>query len=132
MTRSSAIIVLAEMYEAASRAASYVEGMSKADFLQDTRTQEAIAMNLINIGEGASRILRLHSDVAASYPQILWQEMIGMRNRIAHGYNDIDMDVVWDTANGTLLDFIAAVEPDVTRFIVEFDARTSNSSNGDS
>jgi uncharacterized protein with HEPN domain len=132
MTRSSAIIVLAEMYEAASRAASYVEGMSKADFLQDTRTQEAIAMNLINIGEGASRILRLHSDVAASYPQILWQEMIGMRNRIAHGYNDIDMDVVWDTANGTLLDFIAAVEPDVTRFIAEFDARTSNSSNGDS
>ena len=132
MTRSSAIIVLAEMYEAASRAASYVEGMSKADFLQDTRTQEAIAMNLINIGEGASRILRLHSDVAASYPQILWQEMIGMRNRIAHGYNDIDMDVVWDTANGTLLDFIAAIEPDVTRFIAEFDARTSNSSNGDS
>ena len=132
MTRSRAIIVLAEMYEAASRAASYVEGMSKADFLQDTRTQEAIAMNLINIGEGASRILRLHSDVAASYPQILWQEMIGMRNRIAHGYNDIDMDVVWDTANGTLLDFIAAVEPDVTRFIAEFDARTSNSSNGDS
>ncbi len=132
MTRSSAIIVLAEMYEAASRAASYVEGMSKADFLQDTRTQEAIAMNLINIGEGASRILRLHSDVAASYPQILWQEMIGMRNRIAHGYNDIDMDVVWDTANGALLDFIAAVEPDVTRFIAEFDARTSNSSNGDS
>ncbi len=89
-------------------------------------------MNLINIGEGASRILRLHSDVAASYPQILWQEMIGMRNRIAHGYNDIDMDVVWDTANGALLDFIAAVEPDVTRFIAEFDARTSNSSNGDS
>jgi len=132
MTRSSAIIVLAEMYEAASRAASYVEGMSKADFLQDTRTQEAIAMNLINIGEGASRILRLHSDVAASYPQILWQEMIGMRNRIAHGYNDIDMDVVWDTANGALLEFIAAVEPDVTRFIAEFDARTSNSSNGDS
>jgi uncharacterized protein with HEPN domain len=106
--------------------------MSKADFLQDTRTQEAIAMNLINIGEGASRILRLHSDVAASYPQILWQEMIGMRNRIAHGYNDIDMDVVWDTANGALLDFIAAVEPDVTRFIAEFDARTSHSSNGDS
>lgn len=132
MTRSSAIIVLAEMYEAVSRDASYVEGMSKADFLQDTRTQEAIAMNLINIGEGASRILRLHSDVAASYPQILWQEMIGMRNRIAHGYNDIDMDVVWDTANGALLDFIAAVEPDVTRFIAEFDARTSNSSNGDS
>lgn len=132
MTRSSAIIVLAEMYEAASRAASYVEGMSKADFLQDTRTQEAIAMNLINIGEGASRILRLHSDVAASYPQILWQETIGMRNRIAHGYNDIDMDVVWDTANGALLEFIAAVEPDVTRFIAEFDARTSNSSNGDS
>lgn len=54
MSRSNPRIVLAEMYESAIRATSYIEGMSKADFLDDTRTQEAVAMNLIVIGDGAT------------------------------------------------------------------------------
>lgn len=129
MSRSRAIIVLAQMYESASRATSYIEGMSKADFLEDTRTQEAVAMNLIIIGEGASRMLRLHAEVAADYPQIPWADIVGMRNRIAHGYSDLDMSVVWDTATDSLARLIAAVSPDVKQFISEFEARTSTKSN---
>lgn len=57
--------------------------------------------------------------------------MVGMRNRIAHGYRDLDMNVVWETANDALARLIGAVGPDATQFIEEFNARNSRQSNGD-
>ena len=38
-----------------------------------------------------------HPEFAAQYAEIPWRSMRGMRNRIAHGYFDIDLAVVWDT-----------------------------------
>lgn len=58
--------------------------------------------------------------------------MVGMRNRIAHGCKDLDMNVVWETVNDALPRLLAAVEPHVKRFIAEFESRTSKSSNGKS
>ena len=46
----------------------------------------------------------MHPDVVAARPEIEWREMRGMRNRIAHGYYDINLDVVWDTVSTALPD----------------------------
>ncbi len=48
---------LTHMLEAARLAREYVQGMNKADFLQDRRTQQAVVLNLITIGEAAGRIV---------------------------------------------------------------------------
>ena len=40
------------------------------------------------------------------HPEIPWRNMRGMRNRIAHGYFDINLDMVWDTAQSALPDLI--------------------------
>lgn len=53
-------VLLEQMLEAAKRATSFIDGMEKSDFLTDARTQQAVAMSLINIGEMASRIERDH------------------------------------------------------------------------
>jgi uncharacterized protein with HEPN domain len=59
-------------------------------------------MSLIVIGEAAGKVMHRHPYFAGRHTEIPWQVMRGMRNRIAHGYFDIDFDVVWDTAQSAL------------------------------
>jgi uncharacterized protein with HEPN domain len=84
--------------QAATDAYSFVEGMAKKDFLADKRTQQAVIMSLIIIGEAATKVMDGYSEFAQAHPEVLWRSMRGMRNRVAHGYFDIDLDVVWETA----------------------------------
>jgi uncharacterized protein with HEPN domain len=44
--------------------------------------------------------------VADLYPNTKWREMRGMRNRIAHGYYDINLDVVWETVSAALPELV--------------------------
>jgi len=93
---------LAHIRRAASDACTFVEGMSKADFMADKRTQNAVVMSLIVIGETATNVMDRYPEFAAQHPEIFWRDMRGMRNRIAHGYFDIEFDVVWDTTQSAL------------------------------
>ena len=88
--------------QAASDACGFVEGLSKDDFLADKRTQQAVIMSLIVIGEAATKLTSQHAEFAAVHPRVPWRNMRGMRNRIAHGYFDINLDVVWDTVRTAL------------------------------
>ena len=86
--------VLEQMRNAAFDACIFAEGMEKADFLADKRTQQAVVMSLVIIGEAATKIMDRYIDVSAAYQNIGWRNMRGMRNRIAHGYSDINLDLV--------------------------------------
>jgi uncharacterized protein with HEPN domain len=90
------------MLEATEQAMIYVEGMPKGDFLEDKRTQQAVVLNVIVIGEVATKILQDHPDFASKQSQVPWSSMKGMRNRIAHGYYDINLDTVWETIQTAL------------------------------
>lgn len=78
-------------------ALSYVEGLSKEEFLEDKRTQQAVILNILHIGEAANKIVADFPEFVQVRKQIPWEQMRGMRNRLAHGYFDIDLDVVWVT-----------------------------------
>jgi uncharacterized protein with HEPN domain len=106
MTQDGASVLLEQMLDAAQRAVSYIEGLSKADFLDDRRTQEAVALNLMVIGELATRISKSYGEVASAYPSLQLREMQGMRNRIAHGYVKINMVTVWETVESSLPELI--------------------------
>lgn len=93
---------LDHMLDAAQQACVYVEGLSKADFLADRRTQQAVILNLVILGEAAAKLLDGFEPFLSGYPQVPWRSMKGMRNRIAHGYFDINLDVVWDTVQTAL------------------------------
>jgi uncharacterized protein with HEPN domain len=88
---------LALMRGAAIQARSYVDGMSKEDFLADAKTQDAVIMKLLVIGELASQLLDEQAACVTDYSEIPWHQMKGMRNRMAHGYFELDLDVVWET-----------------------------------
>lgn len=93
---------LDHMRQAATDACSFVEGLSKEDFLADRRTQQAVVMSLIVIGEAATKVMDGYAEFANQHRQVPWRSMRGMRNRIAHGYFDINLDVVWDTVQTAL------------------------------
>lgn len=86
-----------QMAEAAGNACSYVDGLDYAAFEGDKRTQQAVVLNLLLIGEIASRIAESAPTFVAAHPEIPWAAMRGMRNRIAHGYFELNIAVVWDT-----------------------------------
>jgi uncharacterized protein with HEPN domain len=95
--------LLGHIRQAAFDASSFVDGMDKVEFLADKRTQQAVVMNLIIIGEAATKVMDLHADFVLLHPEVPWRSMRGMRNRIAHGYFDIDLNVVWNTVQQHLL-----------------------------
>lgn len=88
---------LDQIRQAATDACGYVGGLNKADFFADKRTQQAVIMNLIIIGEAATKVINQYPEFVERHPEIPWRSMRGMRNRIAHGYFDINLDVVWET-----------------------------------
>ena len=59
------------------------------------------------LGEAATRLLNQHPEFLALHPQVPWQSMRGMRNRWAHGYFDVDVDVVWETVQTSLPALVA-------------------------
>ena len=93
---------LDHIQQAATDARSFVEGMAKDDFLADKRTQQAVIMSLIIIGEAATKVMDGYIEFAQTHGQVPWRNMRGMRNRIAHGYFDVNLDVVGDTVQTAL------------------------------
>lgn len=75
-------------------------------FMYDRKTQDAVIRNLEIIGEAANKLsLELHS----SQPDIPWADIIGMRNRLIHGYLTVDLNIVWSTVHEVLPGFKAKI-----------------------
>lgn len=85
------------MVEAIRLIQSYVDGISREEFFADKKTQQAVVMNILILGEAATQVGNEYPEWADQHPEVPWRSMRGMRNRLAHGYFDINLDVVWDT-----------------------------------
>ncbi|GAC1475186.1 MAG: DUF86 domain-containing protein [Isosphaeraceae bacterium] len=87
------------MRDAASIAVRFAAGKSREDLESDLMLQFALVRALEIIGEAAAR---LTEENRAAHPEIPWINIIGMRNRLAHGYFDVDLDIVWRTVSVSL------------------------------
>ena len=72
----------------------FKQDMTKQAFLGDAKTQSAVLHQLLIIGEATRR---RSQRFCASHGDIPWQQIRGMRNRLMHEYNDVDLDEVWKT-----------------------------------
>ena len=82
-------------------------GMDQAGFLADPRTCDAVAMNLLAIGENVSKI---SPEVRALAPEADWRDAINLRHRIAHGYDDLSFSILWSIVVVELDPLAMAVE----------------------
>jgi uncharacterized protein with HEPN domain len=88
---------VSHILEAIDLVATYTEGMTSDAFAEDKRTQQAVLLNIMIIGEAATKLAQSDPELITQNSQVPWSSMRGMRNRVAHGYFDIDLQVVWNT-----------------------------------
>jgi uncharacterized protein with HEPN domain len=75
-------------------AMTMVQGKKRSDLNSD-RMMELSLIRLVEIiGEAAARV---GTESREKYPSIPWLQIVGMRNRLIHGYDAVDPDVLWDT-----------------------------------
>lgn len=74
---------------------------SKEELLHDEKTFDAILMRLIAIGEELASVRHILEEKG---PNQEWHKIIGLRNRIAHGYWEVDKDVIWELLTDGSLD----------------------------
>lgn len=101
---------LRQMSEGSRDAMAFTDGMDREGFLADLRTQRAVVMSLMIVGEAAAQIVAGHPAFAEAHPDIPWRSIRGMRNRIAHGYFDVDLGVVWQTVQVELPGLVEQLE----------------------
>ena len=79
-----------------------------AEFCKRWGVSELVIRRLEIIGEAAGR---MSPEFRTGHPDIPWGSMTGMRNRMIHGYDDIDMGVVWNTSQESVPNLLALIEP---------------------
>jgi uncharacterized protein with HEPN domain len=90
-------------------AIEFASGMTFAEFLQDQKTQKAVAMCLVIIGEASKKIADRFPDFCDQHAEVAWVSIRGLRNRIAHEYFDLDFAVIWETLSSELPGLAASV-----------------------
>ncbi|MEI6428198.1 MAG: HepT-like ribonuclease domain-containing protein [Pseudanabaena sp. ELA607] len=85
---------LHHMLDAASEAVTFVQGKSREDLDSDRLLSLGLVRLLEIVCEAATKVSK---EKQAALPNIYWKQITGMRNRVAHAYFGIDLDVVWQT-----------------------------------
>jgi uncharacterized protein with HEPN domain len=100
-------IRILHMLDAAREALSFVGEVEHDAFVRNRLVVLAVIKELEIIGEAASKVSIATRDTHAEIP---WQDIVGMRNRLIHGYFDIDLERVWDTVTGDVPELVKLLE----------------------
>jgi uncharacterized protein with HEPN domain len=92
------LLYLRHILEAIDRIRAYTTGGSDA-FRGDLKTEDAVVRNLQIIGEAAKKV---SEETRTAHPDVPWREMTGMRDRVAHDYFGVSLDIVWDVVQNHL------------------------------
>jgi uncharacterized protein with HEPN domain len=87
------------MLDHAREAVAMVKGKTRADLNKDRQLNLALVRLLEIIGEAASRIPK---EEQARFADISWSEIISLRNRLIHGYDTVDFDILWQIVSQDL------------------------------
>ncbi|MDD4254234.1 MAG: DUF86 domain-containing protein [Methanofollis sp.] len=111
-------IPLRHALDAAKKAVSFLDDRTRTDLEMDEMLGFAVVRLLEIIGEAAKLV---SPDLREKHPEIPWSAMVGMRNRLIHGYFDVNYDVVWDTVKSDLPPMIDNLERLLAAMISESD-----------
>jgi uncharacterized protein with HEPN domain len=84
---------LHDLLLAMTRIAEYLEGYDFDQFKKDYKTVDAVIRNFEIIGEASKK---LPSHIKEKYPDLPWDEMYLLRNKVSHEYFGIDYEIIWD------------------------------------
>ena len=106
MSRDDATLL--DILKAARLIAEFKGKLTKKAFIRDIKTQSAILHQLLVIGEA---VKRLSVDFRARHTEIPWVRIAGMRDKLIHAYDAVDLDEVWKTLTQEIPPLISFLEP---------------------
>jgi uncharacterized protein with HEPN domain len=101
------VIRLRHMLDAAREALSFAAGRKREDLDTDRGLSLILIREVEVIGEAASRVSQ---ETREQLAQIPWRAIIGMRNRLIHRYNDINLSILWYTVQNSIPELIKELE----------------------
>jgi uncharacterized protein with HEPN domain len=107
MSRHDPKVTLLQILSYAREAISLCAGKTRTDLDQDRLLNLALARLLEIIGEAANRV---PDEIQAQYPELPWLQMRGARNRLIHGYDSVDFDILWAIVNNDLPVLVTRLE----------------------
>jgi len=95
------------MLDHAREASGLVKQRARADLDQDRVLSLALVQLCQIVGEGANRVSALRRQ---QHPEIPWPQIVALRNRLIHGYDTIDLDILWQILTGDLPPLITSLD----------------------
>ncbi len=86
----------------------FKQGVDEVAFMSDFKTQSAILHQLMIMGEA---VKRLSPELRAQYSEIPWTLIAGMRDKLIHAYDVVDMNEVWKTVDSDVPTLLSMLEP---------------------
>ncbi len=102
---------LQDMLDHARLAIDAVRGRSRADLHNDRVFRAACERFVEIVGEAAANV---SEEFRKTHPQIPWRKIVGIRNILAHGYAQIDLDVLWDIIKMNLAELMEMLESELS------------------
>jgi uncharacterized protein with HEPN domain len=107
MSRRDPLVALRQMRDHGREAMDLVASKSRADLDTNRILNLAIVRLLEILGEAAGRV---PDDVRQVHADIPWCQLVGMRNRLIHGYDQVDLDIVWAVVTSDLPALVAQLD----------------------
>lgn len=107
MSKGDDSLSLKDMLSHAREAVELLGNSSREELGRNRVIQLALTRLVEIVGEAANRV---SEETRKANPKIPWPQIIGMRNRLIHGYDVIDFDLLWDTVTDDLPPLIATLQ----------------------
>ncbi|MBF2075700.1 MAG: DUF86 domain-containing protein [Synechococcales cyanobacterium C42_A2020_086] len=90
---------LLDMLQSAELIMTYTTQCEKEQFISNVQLQDAVIRRLLVIAEAARRVSETTRQTLSN---ISWQEINGMRNRLVHDYDDVNLNIVWEVVQSEI------------------------------
>ena len=106
MSRDSASLL--DIVNAAKRVLLFAEGLDKSALANNEEKQSAILYQVIIIGEATKR---LSAEFRSQHPDVPWKDIAGMRDILAHQYDRVNLNTLWDAIQIDIPELLALLQP---------------------
>lgn len=106
MNRDEAALL--DIHNAAQRILLFASGLTKANLATNEEKQSAILYQVIVVGEATKR---LSTDFRNAHPDVPWKDIAGMRDILAHQYDRVNLETLWDVIQKDIPELIALIAP---------------------